>query len=648
MLSHPPIRPLPRVSSRPPTAGPARYSDPLRGNDGNPGTLEAPWRSVGTGVERTPPGGTLYLRGGTYYEQVYIARAAREDAPITLRSHPGELAVIDGGLREFFETPERAWAPAEQMAPDCYRSVNAYPNARYLLGSLGDSMVGMLAYYHREDIAERERTLLEYEPGKRFPSPVYLGPGVWYDEETGYLYARLSHTHYNFNHPGMADYAGERDARRMPMVIAPYRSVPLFLDGARHIVLQDLVIRGAGENSVVLHGCENVTFDNVTIYAGTYGLRSRSSGPVKFLHSAIHGSIPPWSPHSVGSLRISAGQTTPTTSLARELARLNTHVTLAIEGRTEEQVDYGWPTNRNWEIAWSDFTDSHDGNHLGGWGIRFHHNRLERIFDDALYLTPLTPQAMDDVHVHSNHFVQCGMAFGFGGMSEPGGPVYIYRNVVDMRWATPLSHYRLLHLPPLVRHGGRVRFGGLYIYQNTFLSTLNPRVSHASTQDLDRSYAQATLALTESAAPRRVFNNIFVHLEGMVPPRAETLPHLDEDVQLDGNAHWDVRNPQRAAAALEAYRASEFFAATRARYPAGWEANARAGDPKFSAFSPDPAALNDYRIGADGAAAGTGVALPKEWPDALPRSAGRPDAGALPVGAPPLAAGRGLQETAHD
>ena len=639
MLSHPAPRPLPQPSSRPMGDGPARFVDAQRGADDNPGTQDAPWRTVTRGVERVPAGGTLYLRGGTYYEQVCIARAGRLDAPITLRSCPGEVAILDGGIREFAESPATAWTPVPGV-PDLFRSSRAHPNCRYLLGRFADSMAGLLAYYHREDIAELDRTLLEYDASRPSPLPVYLGPGLWYDQADGHLYARLSHTRYNFATPGMENYSGVRDPREVPIVVAPYRAVPLLMDGARHVVVQDLAIRGGGENTVVMRGCEDVTFDNVLIYPGTYGLRARSCGQVKFLRSAIYGSHPPWGPHIIAALRIYSGNPPEVNRRMRELARLNTHVMLAIEGRTEDNVDYGWPSNREWEVGWCDFTDSLDGNHLGGFGVQYHHNHMDRVFDDSVYLTPLTPFAGGDIHVHSNLFTRCGIAFGIGGMSLPGGPVYVYRNVVDMRWRVPFSHHRMVHLPPFVRHGGYAPFGPLHIYQNTFISTMSPRSSDAITQDVDRNYGQSTLAFAEAGAPRRVFNNLFVHLKGMVPPSPDSLPRLSEDVQVDGNVHWDLRDPVKAQAALDAYRASDFFAQTRARYAPGWEANARAGDPQFARFSPDPAVENDYRIASGGAAAGAGVPLPKDLADPLRPTEGRPDAGAVPVGAPPLAAGK--------
>src|ERR1043166_8141200 len=96
-LSHPPMRPLPTPSSRPMGKGEARFVDAARGRDENAGSESAPWKTVMQGIERVPAGGTLYLRAGVYYENVRVGRVARADASITIRSYPGELAVIDGG-----------------------------------------------------------------------------------------------------------------------------------------------------------------------------------------------------------------------------------------------------------------------------------------------------------------------------------------------------------------------------------------------------------------------------------------------------------------------------------------------------------------------------------------------------------------------
>src|SRR5262245_38465358 len=103
--SHPPARPLPAPSDRPLADGPKRFVDPARGDDGNAGTDRAPWKTLAGALRRLKPGDTLYLRGGTYYEKVSLTRSGTPEAPITIASHPGELAVIDGGVREFLEKP---------------------------------------------------------------------------------------------------------------------------------------------------------------------------------------------------------------------------------------------------------------------------------------------------------------------------------------------------------------------------------------------------------------------------------------------------------------------------------------------------------------------------------------------------------------
>src|SRR4051812_30680562 len=99
--SHPPLRRNPPPSDRPAATGPGFYVNPARGDDRAAGDRAAPWRTVTHGLKQLRPGDTLSLHGGVYYERLYLALAGRPDAPVTVRSVPGEQAVIDGGLREF-------------------------------------------------------------------------------------------------------------------------------------------------------------------------------------------------------------------------------------------------------------------------------------------------------------------------------------------------------------------------------------------------------------------------------------------------------------------------------------------------------------------------------------------------------------------
>jgi hypothetical protein len=66
------------------------------GNDSNPGTQSAPWRTVQHAADTVRAGSTVNVRGGIYEELVSInASGNASDGFITLRSYPGETAVID-------------------------------------------------------------------------------------------------------------------------------------------------------------------------------------------------------------------------------------------------------------------------------------------------------------------------------------------------------------------------------------------------------------------------------------------------------------------------------------------------------------------------------------------------------------------------
>ncbi len=65
------------------------------GRSENPGTFEQPLASITEAMSRAEPGQHILVRGGRYEEQVVIsARSGRADAWITLRSYPGERAIV--------------------------------------------------------------------------------------------------------------------------------------------------------------------------------------------------------------------------------------------------------------------------------------------------------------------------------------------------------------------------------------------------------------------------------------------------------------------------------------------------------------------------------------------------------------------------
>jgi Right handed beta helix region/Protein of unknown function (DUF1565) len=66
------------------------------GNDSNPGTQTAPWRTIQHAADTVGAGSTINVRGGIYEERVTLkASGNATDGYITFRSYPGETAILD-------------------------------------------------------------------------------------------------------------------------------------------------------------------------------------------------------------------------------------------------------------------------------------------------------------------------------------------------------------------------------------------------------------------------------------------------------------------------------------------------------------------------------------------------------------------------
>jgi Right handed beta helix region len=76
--------------------GQTNYYVSTNGNDSNLGTKAAPWRTVQHAADTARAGSTVNVRGGIYEELVSInASGNASDGFITLRSYPGETAILD-------------------------------------------------------------------------------------------------------------------------------------------------------------------------------------------------------------------------------------------------------------------------------------------------------------------------------------------------------------------------------------------------------------------------------------------------------------------------------------------------------------------------------------------------------------------------
>ena len=689
--SHPPMRPLPSASRRPMAQQPSRFVDATRGNDSNAGSQRFPWKTLQHAVSQVAPGETLYLRSGTYYEHVAVTVRGTRTRPVTIRSFPGELAVIDGGLREFFDSPTSSWEPVTDGAPGEFRSTKTYPtlggkpSSTNVLGNFGDSMIPLHGYRYLNDLRSDNEYLAKIDAGKTEAGQgVYCGPGVFYDVESRRIHIRLAHTRQKAL--GQQNYRGETDPRKLPLVIAGSAAgSALSIVECAYLRIQDVVVRGSRAATVSVSDSANVEFDGVTMYGGAAPISVRDTAGLRLWHSACRGIAAPWTFR--GSLKYRAIE-----------ARLFSASGWAPTGRD----------NRDFELAYSEFTDCVDGVFIGNvCNVRFHHNLLDNVSDDGIFLTATT--AYDgttpggNVHIYQNLLRRCLTTFAFGvghgrqkmtrSGRQAGAGVFVYRNVIDLR--RPVHYQQPAEGESSVTSAGRVSgdHGGplwepMTIYHNTILTREPPFRSY---------YAAGLGSHLAGGSMRRLFNNVIVQSQGrpghVLPPvvpfptKAElaalaaagkknvdplgdlldgdvgkktkpnsprvdpkstspaalkklkadleqskrVTPPLPVDFQADGNLHWGYGSDATAENLFGRFRRSPEFGTSKRLYQPGWLARDIVSDPVFVAFNVEPQSVIDIRLSPDSPARNSGVLLSQDWPDPLRRSdTGRPDRGAIP------------------
>lgn len=73
------------------------YVDGTNGSDDSTGTsLSQAWKTIQNAFEYATPGSTVYILGGTYYENVYANVSGTAGNPITYRNYQNDVVIIDG------------------------------------------------------------------------------------------------------------------------------------------------------------------------------------------------------------------------------------------------------------------------------------------------------------------------------------------------------------------------------------------------------------------------------------------------------------------------------------------------------------------------------------------------------------------------
>lgn len=640
--SHPPMRPLPVARAGKLVPGPKHFVDPARGDDKNPGSAAKPWRTLWHALRQLEPGDTLYLRGGVYHERVALSRSGTADKPITIAAHPGELAVIDGGLPEFLDDPAKAWEPFEGGAKGEFVSTRTYKRLddrqtphQFLpasweplwgkeeerpiaLGHFADSLVPLHGYRVAKDL----RSDNEFWSGKKEieATGLYCGPGLWFNRDTGKIHIRLSHHQL----AGLGDraYRGETDPRKLPLLVAAgFGGDVVRINGVRHVRLEGLVLRGAtGSPMINIYGSQNITLDHLTVFGGFPGVLISAAQDIKVLHSAFRGLAAPW------------------TSRAHMKYRGTATYQIILQNQQ--------PFNENIEIAWCEFTDDHDFAYLRfAKNLDFHHNYVDNFNDDGLECGAKLRD--HTIFIHENRIGRCHIPFTQHEMHKDESPldhdpkagVYAYRNVIDLRGGTYTSPPReadasgaFLHKEGHLvgDHGGPI-WPVMHVYHNTVLR---------HTPVFRNYYLMGLGAQALRHTERDVFNNIFVQTEkmpgvGFVGMKEAAM------VREGGNIIWGMaEGPTIKGDWFAKFRKSPLFEKSRKQYEAGWTTHDKAADPKFVSLPADDRRSADLRLQKGSPAVDFGRKLPAEWPDPLRKAdANEPDSGALPLGTKPWSIG---------
>jgi hypothetical protein len=630
--SHPPQRPLPTAVDGALTRGPTYCVDPARGDDTNDGSIAKPWKTIQHGARRLKPGDTLYLRAGIYYETVYLTRSGTAESPIVIAAYPGELPVVDGGLREFLESPASSWEPVKDGVPDEYTSAKTYPDAadrrtphQFLpgswepmwgledrrplaLGHFADSMVPLHGYRTVEDL----RSTNEYQPKDKTSGTVYCGPGLWFNRETSRIHVRLAHHKLS----GLDDraYRGETDPRNLPLVVSVgFGGDVLRINGVKHVRIEGLVLRGAtGSPMIHVYGSEGIHLDHLTVYGGFPALLLNASRNVRVTHSAFRGLAAPWSGRAHMKYRGTASY--------------------------QIVLQNGQPVNEDIEFAYCEFTDDHDFAFFRyAKDLQFHHNFVDNFNDDGLECG--AKLRWHTIYIHHNRIGACLGVLQQHEIDkdespathDPDSGVYVYRNVFDQRAGVyyglprePDSSGAFLHHEGhlLSDHGSPV-YPVMRVYHNTFLRR----------EPVWRNYFLFGLgARALRNTERDVFNNLFVQADQV--PGAVVLGKEAGTLREGGNLLWGVNEgPTNKVDPFAKLRSSPLFKNSQKFYEPGWTTNDIVADPKFVKLADAPGEPSDLRLSRRSPAIDAGLVLPAEWPDPL-RGAdkGKPDIGAVPLG----------------
>ena len=139
------------------------YVSPSGSNSNNGRSKSSPWKTISYAQSKLTPGDTLYLRGGTYNEQVEITCTGTASAGITIAAYQGETPVVTNTV------PLTGWAACSATDPNINRLAvrnGNWPNIR--VTTCRDKSIAPKALFEKQQMLRKASWP---SPGNIWPNP---------------------------------------------------------------------------------------------------------------------------------------------------------------------------------------------------------------------------------------------------------------------------------------------------------------------------------------------------------------------------------------------------------------------------------------------------------------------------------------------
>jgi hypothetical protein len=380
----------------------------------------------------------------------------------------------------------------------------------------------------------------------RRPS-VYMGPGIWFNQDTGSadarrLHIRLAPTRHEID--GWPRFIPvTTDPNQVRLAVCRQEDHAIFLTNCHHITFRDLELCFGNPDTIRLNTCSDIAFDHCRIRSGSRAihlLTGNSQGSwnedVRIEHCVIDGGLPTWFFRSDRKDEYRMGPTNKDRAVKEETVvnRL---------GYTTSGVQIsGSSRNRGVIVHHCEIVNAHDS-YVFGDGMEFHHNWIHNLNDDGIALSAEADTT--NAKIYCNVMTQCLTALSFAS-TKAVGPVYLYGNLIDIRRPTLGVRPKTAGgVPDSLRQGhffkDGVDEGVIELFHNTCV-VLNPGAKGDNPADLTDAGYSYFVNIGPHSKQRRAFNNILVAVytsDSNVRPIAFLAP-ASFTTQSDGNTFFRI------------------------------------------------------------------------------------------------------------